>query len=59
MLVCHSKIFRLDEVDTGAAFSIIFLETYKRLFPSNVLQKSDIRLKMYTGEPVGLWNYVS
>ena len=28
------------EVDTGAASSIISRETYKRLFPSSVLQKS-------------------
>ena len=48
-----------NEVDARAAFSIISRQTYKQLFPSSVLQKGDIRLKTYTGEPVTVYETTS
>lgn len=39
------------EVDTGADISIISEETRKALFPTQKIYKSDLTLKIYTGEP--------
>ena len=38
------------EVDTGSAISLVSEETYKKYWPNCQLQKSDVRLKMYSGE---------
>ena len=40
------------EIDTGAAVSIISMDTYKRLFLNTRLSTSTLRLKTYTGEPM-------
>ena len=39
------------EVDTGADISIISEETRKALLPTQKIYKSDLVLKMNTGEP--------
>ena len=39
-------------MDTGADISIISEETRKVLFPNQKIYKSDLILKMYTGEPI-------
>ena len=40
------------EVDTGAAVSIISMDTYQKLFLDTKLNSSNLRLKTYTGEPM-------
>ena len=40
------------EVDTGVDTSIILEETRKVLFPTQKVYKSDLILKMYTGESI-------
>ena len=42
----------LMEVDTGAAVSVVSMDTYKRLFPNTSLSVSTLCLKTYTGEPM-------
>ena len=41
----------LMEVDTGAAYSLILDATFKGFWPSRRLEKSDVRLCTYSGEP--------
>ena len=40
------------EVDTGAAVSIISMDTYQKLFSGTKLNSSNLHLKTYTGEPM-------
>ena len=40
------------EVDTGAAVSIISMDTYQKLFSGTKLNSSNLRLKTYTGKPM-------
>lgn len=42
------------EVDTGAGISLMSEATYSKLWPNNspTLQKTEVRLRTYTGEPV-------
>lgn len=43
------------EVDTGASFSVISKDTYKKLWPSKKappLKSSDVQLQTYTGQPL-------
>ena len=43
------------EVDTGATYSLISMDTYRRLWPDQrkpILRKTDVTLRTYTGEKV-------
>ncbi|CAC5359384.1 unnamed protein product [Mytilus coruscus] len=40
------------ELDTGAAVSIIGEENYKKYFSNIKLQKSNVKLNTYTGDPI-------
>ena len=40
------------ELDTGAAVSLVSQKTWKQYFPAGKLEKSDILLKTYSGEPL-------
>jgi len=40
------------EIDTGAAVSVISMDTYKKLFPNIRLSNPTVRLRTYTGEPM-------
>ena len=42
----------LMEVDTGAAYSLISDTTFKEFWPDRRLEKSDVRLCTYSGEPI-------
>ena len=42
----------LMEVDTGAAYSLISDATFKEFWPDRRLEKSDVRLCTYSGEPI-------
>ena len=42
------------EVDTGADIAILSEDTLKTLFPTQKVYKSDLILKTYTGEPIGI-----
>jgi len=46
----HKKVTM--EIDTGAAVSVISVNTYQKLFSNVKLSKSTVRLRTYTGEPM-------
>ena len=40
------------EIDTGASVTLISEETYNEHYQDKPLQKSSLKLKTYTGEPL-------
>ena len=50
--LCTDGIVIRFEVDTGAAVTLISEETYRQNFPSKPLQRSSLRLRTYTNNPV-------
>lgn len=50
--LCVQEKPLLFEIDTGASVTLISEETYNEHYQNSPLQKSSLRLKTYTGEPL-------
>ena len=42
------------EIDTGALLSLVSSATYKRLWPTKKLRESHVKVRTYSGEPIGV-----
>ena len=42
------------EINTGASLSLVSSATYKRLWPTKKLCESHVKVRMYSGKPIGV-----
>ena len=54
-----NSVYLVIELDTGAAYSIISKDTWKRLLPNLSLEDVDLLLATYTGERLNVLGQLS